>query len=929
MAGRGDGAAKEIITFDSELELFEQIKSMAATVQSEIPEGSDLFRYRNHFDEAFRFFEKLYSMNQSLLEKLQEQNAVLMSSAAKTATIVQVVRDDADTITKYKKEYEEVSNTLKTLQDSEDRSRELLRNLNETVAKLAEQVQRGEAFSYGDDNTFGSITQDVENLTKERDKGAQVIDEVASEIARHKSATDSDREAISRLSGSAAALEQRIAEYQAQLESIEADNETTRGELADLRPVVAESRKMNESNKGQAKELAGRIGQKKLANYDAAKQLSGATSAMKAMRTTLAHKEKNLDRLAERNDALNGNCDRFESAIAQTEHDRKALSDEGKEMDKEMEGTVYQLEKLNDELTALEKVRADERAIYKGKMDEALKMRREHVKQAHQMSRTARQIDATSKEHEKVKTALHVEKQETETMKRMRKDLTRTKKQQKRAMQNQKIILKNLEQGIQQQRTDTAKVHAKRMMTIDERRIVDAKNVDDNKWLRELQGKQLRQAALSEELRDERNISKRKYEQCQKEQHNLRNDVSDLAKESHELRQHLKDTEVDIAEKHLRLVALIQQNMDLENNVGRLQNILLTANHSIYGLMAEQQVLKTVLNEAASDKLRLAKEIDSTLQARSTIAGTLGKRNATIEELQGQALVLKMNIEKRRADYKEKCEEIAKLNKEATALIERNMQLQEMKERRDYESIQSQRFSEQLLHESVKNSALVHEINCPRNVHRWQMYGATDETYAKNIQYLSQMYAKLDEAHRELVALEQEKASLQEQLKAKRAALGPKVGESAFEELLETYRKNIAQKDKIIAEMRAQADGFRDQSSKMQVAADKLRGNVSTRRAATSHLRGRNLSSRNKQRQGMLFMTEPSEARVIGGGFVQKPATPTSDLDDLFGPSSSPQTNRRHYKRVPTPTSPNKSRTRRPQTALVIKRAPLITAIDL
>ena len=191
------------------------------------------------------------------------------------------------------------------------------------------------------------------------------------------------------------------------------------------------------------------------------------------------------------------------------------------------------------------------------------------------------------------------------------------------------------------------------------------------------------------------------------------------------------------------------------------------------------------------------------------------------------------------------------------------------------------------------------------------------------------MYAKLDEAHRELVALEQEKASLQEQLKAKRAALGPKVGESAFEELLETYRKNIAQKDKIIAEMRAQADGFRDQSSKIQVKADKLRGNVSTRRAATSQLRSRNLSSRNQKRQAMLFMTEPSEARVIGGGFVQKQAKPTSDLDDLFGPSSSPQTNRRHYQRVPTPTSPNKSRTRRPQTALVIKRAPLITAIDL
>ena len=104
MAKPSPSPGKDTVTFDTELELFEQIKSLAETVRSEIPEDSDLFRYRNHFDQAYHFFEKLYSMNQSLLETLQEKNASLVSATAKTATIYRAVQSDADTIEKYKKE---------------------------------------------------------------------------------------------------------------------------------------------------------------------------------------------------------------------------------------------------------------------------------------------------------------------------------------------------------------------------------------------------------------------------------------------------------------------------------------------------------------------------------------------------------------------------------------------------------------------------------------------------------------------------------------------------------------------------------------------------------------------------------------------------------------------------------------------------------
>ena len=925
MAKPSPSPGKDTVTFDTELELFEQIKSLAETVRSEIPEDSDLFRYRNHFDQAYHFFEKLYSMNQSLLETLQEKNASLVSATAKTATIYRAVQSDADTIEKYKKEYENVTQRLKILQDSEERSREVLRKLNDTVTTLSEQVQRGEAFSYGEENSFGSITQDVDNLTQERDRGTRTIEEVTNEIEKYREASNRDKEAISKLASSAELLNQKIAECQVQLESLEAENEATREELAEVRPVVSANRKKFERNKELSKELTGRVRQMKVTSYDTGKQLVAATSTMKAMRATVAQKEKTLDRLTERTERLNGHCDRIEDSMTEAETERKNLHDEGVAIDKSMETSVVQLEKLDDEITELEKARAAGRADYKGRMDEALRLRREHVKQAHERARIARTINAAAKDQEKLQMGLREELQETEQARQIRKELSRAKKTQKRAMQGQKEMLRTLEQDIQQQRTDTSKVHAKRLMTLDGKRVMDEKNVDDNKWLRTLQEKDKRQVALSEGLRDERNISKRKYEACMKEQHDLKNDVSDLSQESKELRQRIRSTEVDIAEKHFKLVEIILKNMDLENNVEQLEQLLVNANRSICGLMAEEQLLKTVLNEAASDKTKQTKEYDSAVAARSAIAGALGERKAAIEDLRGQILVLKMHVDKRRSDYKEKCEEIARLNTEATALIQRNMELEQLKQRKTYKEIESQKLSESLLHESVKNSALIHEINCPRNVHRWKMYSATDETYTRNIQYLSQLYGKLHQAHCELTSLQEEKASLQDQLKAKRGTLEP-VDDGSFEALLSTYRKDISQKEKIIEELKTQADDYRDQSSKLQEAADKLRGCVSTRRRVTSQLRSRNISSRGQQRQPLLFMTEPT-TRVIGGGFVQKPGKQVSDLEELFGHSSSPKTNRRHYTRVPTPISPQNGRSRRPQTALVIKRTPLVTTV--
>lgn len=924
MSKAAEVMGNDVITFDTELELFEQIKSMAAVVEEDIPEDSDLFKYRVHFDQAYQFFKTVYKQNQKLLQRAQEQNTLIVSSAARTNTIVKLVQSDASEINKYKQEYEEVTATLKKLQESESRSREILRHLSQTVTRLSEQVSRGEAFSFGDENTVGAVGQDVSNLQRERDKGDKTIAEMSAEIAQHKDAINHNREAITKLTESAASFDQKISECQAKLDSLSNDNESTRHDISIVRPIVTANKKKADSNKEQSREISARITEKKGLSYDTSKKLIEVNGAMKAMRYTLTQKEKHLDKVMRKNERLNQTCDDVDAGIARGDSDGAKLREEKKQMETEMLGNIEQLEKLNDELDGLDAARREGRAMYKQRKDQTFAMRHQEAIKLNERSRTIRKIHAVTHEHATLKTRLHNEKLATEDLRALGRDLTRHKKATKRVMQREKIALRGLEQDIEMKRKDIAQIRAKENLALDEKSIYDQKQVEDTKWLDELRSKDVRQVALTEELRNERNTSKRKWETLQKEDNKQRKLYQDLREEKKELEQRLRRAEEEVAEKHFKYIDILQRNMALEESIEYLEQLVVNANHSISGLAAQEQLLKRVLHEAASDKMLQAKEFDSAMCSRNAIGSILGQRKSLIEKLRGEIVVLKMHIEKRRTQYNEKCAEIAKLNQEATVLVNKNMELERIKWRWGFKEHEGRRLAAMYAQEMEKNVALIHEINCPRNVHRWQMYSATDPAYTRNIEYLSKIYAKIDQAHRDFVEVQKEKAAIEAELKEKQTGLMTHMasGESTFVANMNKYKEVLAEKDREMSRMKKQIDENREKILDMQTKIGKLKGRVTERKSACSQLRGRNIASRNQMRPTtVLFMTEPQTPRVIGGGFVQRirDSEQTDDDSELLVSTSQMSTPNRGQ--TATPGQRTGGKIKRPQTA-VAKRRP-------
>jgi hypothetical protein len=99
----GDFPPKFAITFDTESDIFEEIKAVITRMDIAIPDDSPFIAHKNRFDEVVNFFLMIYRKNQALLQKIQDMNVIAASNAAKTSTILRIIREDGDAIEKYKR----------------------------------------------------------------------------------------------------------------------------------------------------------------------------------------------------------------------------------------------------------------------------------------------------------------------------------------------------------------------------------------------------------------------------------------------------------------------------------------------------------------------------------------------------------------------------------------------------------------------------------------------------------------------------------------------------------------------------------------------------------------------------------------------------------------------------------------------------------
>jgi chromosome segregation ATPase len=920
------------VTFDTELEVYEEMMAVATRMDAAIPDGSPQIAIKNRFEEVFNFFQRMYRMNQALLDKIQEQNATILGNASKIATIVRFVEEDGKILDKYKREFDEVTGIITHLELAERKSRQILADLDRSVTTLQVQVARGEAFCYGEPTSIGYMQQDVNNLITERDKAAAEIAGVGSEIARTQEDLKIINESIGKSQEMSAAQEAQIAELTSRYDALRAENQQTRDSICELRFLVERGKQMMDKNKVRAKEFGNVILEKKALNYDLGKQEIELSSQNKAHRFNLGQKTKQSNKTARRNQSLSEALDKLESQTRQAAIQREHLIAQAHGVESSVEAGVASLAATNAKCEEVEKAKHSARQSVEDRRDVDIRLKHTEVRQENERSRLVRRVQRRLRDRETVRVKLQGEKQLTDTMVARNIDAVRGIRANKKALQKEKMLLRNYEREIELKKFATSKVVAQTALVVDDGNEARAKINTDSDALDELNRKLDQQSDLAEDLRKERNLLKREYEACLQEQTQLLNSITDVTLLVRELHEKQYQKEIQIADQHFRWKEAEQETVLLRASVQELYDLVIDANHSITSLACENQLLKQIMSEAASDRLLQAKEYDAVRGARKAVAGILLERRRTADELKAKIHVIGLEIEQGAKEYRQKCEEVRSLNQEAAIAIERNVELHSSRQRVIFHKHEEHRLFSLVIQENKKLASLTDEAAVPRNVHRWDMYAAIDQTYTRTLRYFAKLTGKMDRAHRQLIRLMEERNKLKAQLAArqKREVVRDGPDEQSCREHFERYKADLAEKESAIREMEAQVDRQHEDIHGVQRKLGALHGRVNDRRSVCSELKSRNLVSRHEKRQQLLFMTEPSASVQIGGGYIAKldGAQPRegqnsfSGLDDRTV-ATAIRSNRRHYK-PGAPSSNEPARILRPQTN-AFKRRPHTT----
>jgi len=880
---------KDRINFDTEASLYEDVKSLSLRVQQQIPDDPSLFSLKSRFNSSLQFFFDLYQKNQSLLGIISEKNAVIITNAGKISSILKVIHEDELKLKKYRQDYDEVVSVMSTLNNSEKQSRELLTRLRKNMAKLSEEVNKGCLYVEQDEEPVTQVNQDVSNLKEEVQKGTD-------QIIEYKKLIQTEKDAICQITDSIANMANMCASYESELHSL--DN--TLIKIKKEKPMICEQLNSIENNitqmkqdifdsESECKNISNLIIKSKLEKSSIVKSQLEELSQLRSIKQKIQSNTRHLNEYLRSSSVITDRIHKTDNSVELCSNEIKGLNDK-------MEWIDSQIEQSNTEMSEIQELQRNYQ-VYKSEMRSKAKEFREtassissqFVISKNENLRVERMIESIQKDKLIVKQQLNEESLVTSDVLESIKCVSNDKMAEKKVGQSIKTTIRNLEIEIEMKESDIASTEAQYQLAIDENQGLINKINHDKDILDNMNQKIQQQNSLTEDLRNERNIFKRRWESLLKEVKELAMVYEDQEKEFNMLSKKKFHVEKKAALKHFQVQDIRQQIHQQKFDIEELSKLLDQTRLTINSLISETQLLSSIHGNAMSDRKVIKNELSSTSTTIEMIHTTLNDRTKKVESLKSEIQTLIARIEKGYHVYEQKQQEITKLEKEARVLTRSSNHYEEQRYQLSKKEDESYFLFNQLNQEKQKYASMVKEMGIPRNVHRWQLLSTIDPIYSKNLKYFSEITFKLDESHNLLLRLSSKKDKLQfllTQMFQDYESLGGLTYGSVCNQI-EQYKKDISSKDNQILSINNQLIEIQDKINNYTNKNSNVREKLSQRRVVYSNLRCRNASSKLSSRPSTpsVFITEQdNQFSSIGGGFIVKqkrepvPENPNTEL---------------------------------------------------
>lgn len=861
--------SKPQITFETESELHDAMEVVIKNINEDTAPDAPYKPYVIGLNQMFHFFEDLYNKNVSLLETVQEMNAVIVMNATKVQLIHQTTDLDVDNLSKLKAEYEEATRMILFAHRSEEKSKKLLTSLRANISTLSKTIMESEAFNGGDSSLF-QVKQDVINITKERDNAIEESDNLSKQIETLKNETLNYTNAATNLKSESEKLTRQIEEKAKQHKQVMEERIETKDLIKHIQPIIPKLKE--QVNQITEKRLALIENKEVLQNtqFQTLSQLAACRDESKKRREKISKRKRQYQELlrtsanrASRIDNLKEKSSDIDQDLAELQKEIEKENNENVDLQHQYETTYAHSEKLNakkaevrkqirelrplvikgiNDLTKIENTeKSDQRTIIA-----ARKSLLQQTMEAQEASKVTQDIDSGVK---RAKSEMKQEKSDLESMK-------------------DKIAL--LYQEIDDKRTDQYKTLANHDMMREKAEIAKSENASQLQELESLGQKVEHQQALSETLRSERNTYKRNYEAMIKENDEVEKQNYELEQTVVTLNRKLDQMLVDTALDHL---ACRRHNLEIKEEsviIEEIQQGIKKTERITSRLQAEAQTLNFILRDAKHDSLQQKKEYQLLLNNSQIVQNQLHKKDETLVELQNKVQSDQLYIQKCKELYRSKQKEICRLNNHLREINTTTQELEKRKEKIAALEYEMHRIITSTIVERHKTVTLIHEFSIPRNVHRWDAIGAVDPQFVKNLKYRGTLSSKIDAAHRELIELRQERDKLSKQLQEMQKIVEETPTMLKVHEDVQTYKDDIKRLTREIKEAEEELVITRNQMNNSAKINEKKRIKIAERKDVTALIKNEIYEA--TKPSSPWFITEYTgeiPPKTLGGGFVE------------------------------------------------------------
>jgi len=864
---------KTQISFESEGNIHEEIAQMISKVNEAMQNNNTSASYLRSMNDMFRFFDDLYKNNISLLEKCHEYSAMVVLNASKIKAILSVTNQDKDVLQKLKSEHEEATKLIQTFYNSEMKAKKLINKLRKDMDVLNTQVQKGEAFSFGEEGSVFEASQDVSNLRIERDKANLEIASMKKQINVLNDKTYKLKEEINiskqeeeKLIG----LIENVTEHE---NGLKAQNEGISSDILILKPVIKEQKSEYDNNIEKKNSKTNMITRFKEGLYTTYTTLSVVKDEGKGIKERVQRRSKHFMELKNKINTRITDLDTYQKQLNSFNDTVTVLKRELGEILNQTSLSSSYLEEINKESVLLSQEKLEYRRLVRESRNQIIEKAFLLSKNENERHQTQRLIAAMDlglgfEYKQKVNESFH-----TNEIKNQIKNIKSDTIIEKGDLQDSKEVVLQLMEEIDSLRANTFQVEAKCQMTREYNNTTEEQLKQHSKDLSSYKEKKEHQIELCEKLRKERDEYQKKLSKVQKEMQYHQDKI--LEQELFESQ--TKEKMAALAEKaiefHISSRVTKAECEQMEQNSSQIQKCVLATNRIISRLQAEVQLLHHILNEAEHDGIQIQKELSMTQKNSSQIQDKIHDQKVKYDEIISSIQSQEAYLKNCSISFNQKMSEIMLMQNDLRRLRSKTEALLEKKERLRIYQYECHRVQTELMFEKTRIATLTHEFSIKRNVHRWEVMEAVDPLYVKNLKYRSSLFSKLDKSHQEFLRLSKEKDDLIVAINENQIKLQNMLTKDSVYNGIFRYQEDLNQKIKQIEDIQNLINTNQGKMSSSLNTIEDVRLRLSTKRGTAAVLRTKtSLASRNfDNTMNDWFITEQRPTFTsMGGGFIPK-----------------------------------------------------------